>query len=257
MACCIIFVTLHVQNSTWIPRTGMGEWITKNLCKCSFDADLSDTLRDFAPSTMTLGLYEEADFAFCVVFLACLCISNLKYTPYLQIWYFPAQPNWKFRNLSNRMKSCTELISYCWTSVSRSASISYPAVCPISYRNFNLDIFVDLGLSRRGAHALLRLHLGLSAKQIRLALLSNRKLGLFCSVNPCIQIWQSVAGQWDAGGKSRIYLQGFYSLVFIRLRKRIKFIDDDLGGQSFGWGFNLTTIITFEFYPIGIYCIIL
>ena len=86
MACGIIFVTVHVQNSGWIPRTGMGEWITKNLCECSFDADLPDTLRDFAPSTMTLGLYEEADFAFCVVFLPCLCIFNLKYTSlYLHI----------------------------------------------------------------------------------------------------------------------------------------------------------------------------
>ena len=156
-----------LKCSSCISRTGMGEWITKNLCECSFDAD-SDTLRDFAPSKLTLGLY-EAEIAFCVVFLPCLCISNSKYTSYLCIWRFQAQPNRKFRNWKSSVKPGHFVEQVCHPLQLRvRSSISYPAVCPISY-NFQSW---HLCRSRLIAycctlHALLRFkHLSLSSKQI-------------------------------------------------------------------------------------------
>ena len=186
----------------------MGEWITKNLCECSFDADL-DTLRDFAPSTLTLGLY-EADFAFCVVFLACLCISNSKYTLYLHIWRFQAQPNWRFRNWKSSVRPGHFVEQVCHPL--QLSEVKHFLSCGLSnFILFNLDIFVDLGLSRRCTlHALLRLHLSLSVKHIVwtwLAFLWNQKPFLwFCEPvyrHLAITGWTERCGRKEQNTSSR------------------------------------------------------
>ena len=81
--------TLMLKDTGCIPRTGTGEWITRNLCECSYDAryfrsygnlSLWRSVRNF-----TRQIFSST--AFCVVFLVCLCIFNLKYTSlYLHIW---------------------------------------------------------------------------------------------------------------------------------------------------------------------------
>ena len=77
--------TLMLKDTGCIPRTGTGEWITRNLCECSSDARYFQSYSNLSLWRSVRNFTRQifSSTAFCVVFLVCLCIFNLKYTSYL------------------------------------------------------------------------------------------------------------------------------------------------------------------------------
>jgi len=212
-------------------RTGTGEWITRNLCECSCDARYFQSYSNLSLWRSVRNFTRQifSSTAFCVVFLVCCAFSTWNTLP--SIFIFDDAVNWGLVNLLRGQvsKDFPQTWSFCSTSVSPSAMDWGQVVLILRFLQFqmsNLDIFVDLGLSRQHSRLWSRSsqckvnHWGcpesrpwISFEKISRQASVDLSLN-FIRLSPTVFLRLKV---WlfneDEGGESRIYLQGLQSIL--------------------------------------------